>query len=73
MPLFDSWRTEEQQLRAFVAGLTDVDVMAVVSHTTMRGEPDGGLLWQMLAHVANHGRQYRSEAAAILTTLGRSI
>lgn len=28
--------------------------------------------WQMLAHVANHGTQHRSEAAAILTTAGPS-
>jgi uncharacterized damage-inducible protein DinB len=26
----------------------------------------------MLAHVANHGTQHRSEAAVILTTAGRS-
>jgi len=66
------WRIEDQQLRAYVAGLTDADVMAVVSYTTMRGEPDGGPLWHLLAHVANHSTQHRSEAAAILTTLGRS-
>ena len=29
-------------------------------------------LWQMLAHLANHGTQHRSEAAALLTAVGRS-
>ncbi len=29
-------------------------------------------LWQELLHVANHGTQHRSEAAALLTELGRS-
>ena len=33
---------------------------------------DGVPMWQMLAHVVNHGTQHRSEAAVILTEAGRS-
>jgi uncharacterized damage-inducible protein DinB len=33
---------------------------------------DGVPFWQMLVHVVNHGTQHRSEAAALLTTAGRS-
>jgi uncharacterized damage-inducible protein DinB len=33
---------------------------------------EGIAVWQMLAHVINHGTQHRSEAAALLTTAGRS-
>jgi uncharacterized damage-inducible protein DinB len=33
---------------------------------------EGVAVWQMLAHVANHGTQHRSEAAALLTATGRS-
>ena len=29
-------------------------------------------VWQMLAHVVNHGTQHRAEAAALLTSDGRS-
>jgi uncharacterized damage-inducible protein DinB len=29
-------------------------------------------MWQLLAHVMNHGTQHRSEAAALLTDAGRS-
>ena len=29
-------------------------------------------MWQLLAHVINHGTQHRSEAAALLTAEGRS-
>ena len=33
---------------------------------------EGIPMWQMLAHVVNHGTQHRSEAAALLTAAGRS-
>lgn len=33
---------------------------------------EGVGVWQMLAHVLNHGTQHRSEAAALLTTAGHS-
>jgi len=33
---------------------------------------EGEAIWQMLAHVVNHGTQHRSEAAALLTTAGHS-
>ena len=29
-------------------------------------------IWQVLSHVANHGTQHRSEAAEMLTAIGRS-
>lgn len=33
---------------------------------------EGVPIWQMLVHVVNHGTQHRAEAAALLTTEGRS-
>jgi uncharacterized damage-inducible protein DinB len=33
---------------------------------------EGVPVWQMLAHVANHGTQHRAEAAALLTAAGHS-
>ena len=33
---------------------------------------EGVAIWQMLAHVVNHGTQHRSEAAALLTAQRRS-
>jgi uncharacterized damage-inducible protein DinB len=35
-------------------------------------DEEGVPVWQMLVHVINHGTQHRSEAAAVLTELGRS-
>ena len=33
---------------------------------------EGEAIWQMLAHVVNHGTQHRSEAAALMTAGGHS-
>jgi uncharacterized damage-inducible protein DinB len=33
---------------------------------------EGEAIWQMLAHVVNHGTQHRSEAAALMTQAGHS-
>jgi uncharacterized damage-inducible protein DinB len=33
---------------------------------------DGVPVWQLLVHVVNHGTQHRAEAAALLTSEGRS-
>jgi uncharacterized damage-inducible protein DinB len=57
------WAAEWDAMDVFLAGMSD---------TFLAHEHEGVPLWQMLAHLANHGTQHRSEAAAILTTIGRS-
>jgi uncharacterized damage-inducible protein DinB len=57
------WATEWDAMDVFLAGLTD-EVLAYVH--------EGVPVWQMLAHLANHGTQHRSEAATLLTAIGRS-
>lgn len=76
LPTFDAllarWAEEEVAMRAFVAGLSDGDLLRPVSYRTMRGVEHRHPLWLLLAHVVNHGTQHRSEAAAMLTELGHS-
>ena len=57
------WADEWDALDAWLATVTDewLDELG-----------EGVPFWQMLAHVANHGTQHRSEAAVILTDAGRS-
>jgi uncharacterized damage-inducible protein DinB len=75
-PTFDSlrarWSEEENLLMAFVQDLTDEPLNKVVSYRTTDGTPKERILWQMMAHLVNHGTQYKTEAAAILTGFGHS-
>ena len=66
------WRAGEQDMRAFLAALNDEALQRVVRYTNTRGQPFAFPLWQLMAHVVNHGTQHRAEAAALLTDWGYS-
>ena len=66
------WQAEQQGMRKFIAGLRDEDLAGTVSYTTTRGQAMSDVLGSLMLHVVNHGTQHRSEAAALLTALGRS-
>jgi uncharacterized damage-inducible protein DinB len=46
--------------------------MPTITQGLLDHEEEGVAVWQMLTHVINHGTQHRSEAALILTEIGRS-
>jgi len=58
-----TWEAEWQAVDAWLPQLDD---------PTLAYVHDGVAIWQMLAHVVNHGTQHRSEAAALLTSAGHS-
>ncbi|NWG06378.1 MAG: DinB family protein [Chloroflexi bacterium] len=66
------WTEEEDKLMSFVESLTDEKLNSKISYKTTKGESHERVLWQMMAHVVNHGTQHKTEAAAILTGLGHS-
>ena len=66
------WAEEEQALMLFVEGLTDEKLESKFNYNSTDGEPHERILWQVMAHMVNHGTQHRAEAAAILTDLGHS-
>jgi len=61
--LRSAWTDEWPAWNALIASIDD----AWLARTD-----EGATFWQMLAHVVNHGTQHRSEAAALLTAVGRS-
>jgi uncharacterized damage-inducible protein DinB len=66
------WAEEERQLMDFVDELSDEKLNSTFHYSSTRGEPFTDILWQVMAHVVNHGTQHRAEAAAMLTELGHS-
>lgn len=66
------WAEEEAAMRAFLSTLTDEQLSQPVHYTTTKGVPFSNILWQLLAHVVNHGTQFRAEAAIALTAEGHS-
>jgi uncharacterized damage-inducible protein DinB len=68
----ERWRQEEARLRGLLARSSDEDLLRIVSYTNLSGKAFARPLWQLMAHVVNHGTQHRAEAAAMLTELGHS-
>jgi len=70
--LYTRWLEEEKVFDAFVESLTDETLNASFSFKTTQGAEMKNILWQVMAHVFNHGTQHRSEAAAMLTEFNHS-
>ena len=66
------WGQEEARWRELLARSRDHDLARIVNYTNTRGKAFTRPLWQLMAHVVNHGTQHRAEAAAMLTELGHS-
>jgi uncharacterized damage-inducible protein DinB len=66
------WEAEQRAMRDFAAGITDEELAATIHYQNTKGAPFEQKLWQILAHVINHGTQHRAEAAYLLTELGYS-
>ena len=67
-----AYEISHQGLREYVRSLSEQDLERVVSYVDSRGVARERPLWQLLAHVVNHGTQHRAETAMALTAMGRS-
>lgn len=75
-PTFESlqarWADEAAHLMNFLAELTEEQLYGRFSYVSTEGEPHERALWESMLHVVIHGTQHKTEAAAILTSLGHS-
>jgi uncharacterized damage-inducible protein DinB len=67
--LKERWRQAEADFQGFVGGQ---DLARVIEGLNSAGQAFRLPLWQMVQHVVNHGTHHRSEAATMLTRLGRA-
>jgi uncharacterized damage-inducible protein DinB len=66
------WEAETAGLQVSIAELDDATLAQPLDYLTTGGAPQSNPRWQVLAQLANHGTQHRSEAAALLSALGHS-
>lgn len=62
------WRAESTAMKDYLSGLEDEHLDSDYSISDSERIP----YWQLLMHVINHSTQHRSEAAVLLSALGRS-
>jgi len=66
------WGQEQAKQASFLASLTDAQVESPLSYQDQYGNAWSQPLWQLMAHLLNHGTQFRAEAAVRLTQLRHS-
>jgi len=70
--LRESYARSHDDLGQFVEALEEKELGRTLERTDREGKTHRWQLWQLMAHVANHGTQHRSETALALTALGSS-
>jgi uncharacterized damage-inducible protein DinB len=71
--LMEIWQAEDARMRSLLAGLADEDLGREIHYySTLADREYTQPVWQLLAHLVNHGTQHRAEAALVLTRLGHS-
>lgn len=66
------WAHQQQDLEAFLAGLTPEKLAAPLSYKNNAGDSYRLPLWQLMLHAVNHGTHHRSELADMLTRTGNA-
>jgi uncharacterized damage-inducible protein DinB len=70
--LVQRWKTVEEYMRTFLAGLADADLERNVEFSTPRGEKRSMRLGELMHHAAVHGVHHRGQVALLLRVLGHA-
>ena len=70
--LSELWQENSDRYRNFARALTDEAVAARLAYRDLSGNESEQPVRELIAHVVNHGTQYRAEASVRLTQLGLS-
>jgi uncharacterized damage-inducible protein DinB len=60
-------------LSSFVSALSDDRLDEALAYKDSARQPHERVLWQMMAHVVNHGTHHRAEAAMAMAALGKPM
>lgn len=66
------WQANSDRLKEYTRTLTDDGINTRIAYRDLSGNEAEQPMSELIAHVVNHGTQYRSEAAVRLTQLGLS-
>jgi len=61
------------ELRSFIASLTDTRLEEVLAYHDSAGSPYERVMWQLMAHVVNHGTHHRAETAMAMGLVGKPM
>jgi uncharacterized damage-inducible protein DinB len=65
-----AWVEHEAKVRAFGDGLDDYASNRVYEYRLLKGTPGSSPMWQMVAHLVNHGTYHRGQVTTMLRQLG---
>lgn len=65
-----AWEENASGVEAFLAGLTDEQLAAPLSWTSLQGEPYTRPLWQAILQLINHSTYHRGQVVSLLRQMG---
>lgn len=65
----DHWASDEREMRAWLGGLTDDELVTIVD----LGNADRFPLWYYLVHIVTHSEQQRRDAQLLLNAFGHDV
>jgi len=69
----ETFERSHADLRSFLKSLSEERLHEVLSYRDSAGNPYERVMWQLMAHVVNHGTHHRAETAMAMGLLGKPM